>query len=551
MSKTLVVPAFPTAGGSTADSDGSGFEACGALGVRFGATAIGHTVAMKAVSVSLTGSQRGSLLGDDPTRNQPTQLAPGQPKATCRAPATSMYFNQHGDVRACCFNVGGVLGDIRTSTVREIWDGAPTARLRAALARDDYSLGCDFCDWQQQNGDTATVFSRRFDGLTVTASEPSWPVQMEFALSNACNLQCVMCTGWNSSAIRFHREGLPPLPSVYGDRFFAELEEFLPHLKQVNLLGGEPFLCRETLRLLDMIVALEDPPAVSVTTNATQWSPRVKRLLDAVPMTFTVSVDAVSRDVYEGIRIGASRDVVLENVRRYQRYARRNGTDIGFTVCLMPESIGDFVNLLCYAEDQGLDFVNVNVVTLPAGHSLYALPHDQLASLAQALAAAGAAAGVRLGRFRDVFEEQMGVLRRLLEGDRVGTRVPLTQPWAGADSAETSRCAAWLSEWSGAAITVIRADGSFEIVEIDGQLLDLLGPTKERWVGRPLPAVMEHISSATGASLQPTAAESGLSNEVALAGDGPSAHIEVRSFLFADGADLVALVAMRRESHEQ
>lgn len=506
---------------------------------------------MKAVSVSLTGSPRESLRGDASSPTQITKLAPGQPKATCSAPATSMYFNQHGDVRACCFNVGGVLGDIRSSTIREIWDGAPRARLREALARDDFSLGCDFCDWQQENGDTATAFSRRFDGLSVIATEPSWPVQMEFALSNACNLQCVMCTGWNSSAIRSHREGLPPLPSVYGDDFFAQIEEFLPHLRQVNLLGGEPFLCRATLRLLDMIAALDDPPAVSVTTNATQWSPRVERLLEAVPMTFTVSVDAVSREVYEGIRIGARLDAVLENVRRYQMYARRGGTGIGFTVCLMPESIGDFVNLLCYAEGQGLDFVNVNVVTLPAGHSLYALPHSELASHVEALAAAGSAAGVKLGRFREVFEEQMEVLRRLLESDRAGTRVPLTQPWEGADSEATTRCAAWLSDWSGSPVTVIRADGSFQIVEIDGQLLDLLGSTQGGWVGRPLPVIMEQISSSTGASLQPTAAESGLNNEVALAGDGPGAHIEVRSFLFADGADLVALVAMRREPHEQ
>ncbi len=139
----------------------------------------------------------------------------------CVAPSASLYFDQLGIVRACCQNTAGALGNIAVSSIREIWDGAGTARLRSALARHDYSVGCDFCAWQVDEGNIDTAYARTYDDLDAVAIA-DWPRQMEFALSNACNLQCVMCNGDWSSSIRAHREHRPPLTSPYGDPFFDE-----------------------------------------------------------------------------------------------------------------------------------------------------------------------------------------------------------------------------------------------------------------------------------------------------------------------------------------
>jgi len=64
--------------------------------------------------------------------------------SACYAPSVSMYFDQMGDVRACCQNSGGKLGSIRRQTIREIWQSADAARLRDALAERDFSVGCGF-----------------------------------------------------------------------------------------------------------------------------------------------------------------------------------------------------------------------------------------------------------------------------------------------------------------------------------------------------------------------------------------------------------------------
>lgn len=149
--------------------------------------------------------------------------------SACYAPTTSMYFDQFGKVRACCQNTAGLLGDVRSQSIREIWESAAADRLHGALARRDFSIGCGVCAWQRTELGFSE-FARGFDDLIVESHLPRWPLRMEFAMTNACNLQCVMCNGDWSSSIRAHREGRPALPEVYGDAFFAELAEFLSHL---------------------------------------------------------------------------------------------------------------------------------------------------------------------------------------------------------------------------------------------------------------------------------------------------------------------------------
>ena len=67
-------------------------------------------------------------------------------------------------------------------------------------------------------GEPLTVDAFRLESMT-----PQWPERLELALSNACNLQCVMCNGELSSSIRIHREHRTALPTVAGER-----EGFVP-----------------------------------------------------------------------------------------------------------------------------------------------------------------------------------------------------------------------------------------------------------------------------------------------------------------------------------
>ena len=325
--------------------------------------------AAAAAAAATTPSLRGQKI--------PVQAEPEPRWSACYAPHTSMYFDQFGKVRACCQNTGVYLGDITTQTLREVWESADAERMRSALEADDYSAGCDFCEWQVREGNESIVFARQFDVLQPGGDDrrPGWPRQMEFSVTNTCNLACEMCNGDWSSTIRAKREGLPPLPAVYGDAFFEQLEPFLPHLEEVEFLGGEPFLGAEPLRIMEMLAELPEGPRVTITTNGTIFTARVQRIIELLDPYIVVSLDGASTDVYDRIRIGAHFPDVLANIDRYRELLGPGR--VSLTHCLMSTNWHEFADFLTIAEDRDI-LVGVNVVRFPEALSLYHLPADEL-----------------------------------------------------------------------------------------------------------------------------------------------------------------------------
>ncbi|MEI7886382.1 MAG: radical SAM protein [Actinomycetes bacterium] len=378
------------------------------------------------------------------------QKIAGKPFASaCYAPTVSMYFDQFGNVRACCQNTGALMGNVTEQSIRQIWQSASTAKMRAALKVGDFSEGCGFCEWQVDQGDEEIVFARVFDDLAVTREDPIWPVQMEFSMTNSCNLQCEMCNGDWSSSIRAHREQRPPLPVVYHDSFFEELAEFLPHLHKANFLGGEPFLGKEPLRVMTMLAALPKPPEVAVTTNGTQWSDRIEDICERLPMSFVLSLDGITAATYESIRVGANFAQVMKNLDRFQAYAEHHGTKVTLAHCLMRSNFEEFAQLLRFAEDRNLG-VGINEVLFPVELSLFQLPPDELSHVVATLEADSEGIAQSLQQLRPVFDGQLNALRHRLELLN-GGQLTYIRPWATtAEQAESWEDSATrlLAEWA-------------------------------------------------------------------------------------------------------
>jgi MoaA/NifB/PqqE/SkfB family radical SAM enzyme len=325
-----------------------------------------------------------------------------------------MYLDQFGKVRACCQNGGFYLGDVTIQSLREVWESASAEAMRSALERDDFSAGCDFCEWQTREGNTDVVFARGFDALQPAERRPAYPSQMEFALTNTCNLRCVMCNGNWSSAIRSQREGRPRLDVVYGDAFFAELAEFLPHLDEARFLGGEPFLGAEPLRVMEMLAELPRRARVTITTNGTIFTPRVERILERLDPDVVVSIDGASPATFDRIRVGAHLDDVLENLDRFRSVLGSHKVSI--VHCLMADNWHEFPDLLRLAEARDL-VAGVNVVRFPPERSLYHLPADDLGRVVDRLRATEPAL---TGSRRETWEGHVGALARRHAALRAG-----------------------------------------------------------------------------------------------------------------------------------
>ena len=319
-------------------------------------------------------------------------------------------------------NVYHVLGNVTERSLLDIWRGEEAQALRRAMEVDDLSLGCDICQWQVDRGRSDLAFSRWFEDMPVDGPEPAWPSQLELSISNTCNLQCVMCNGEWSSSIRSQREGLPPLPKVYDDSFFEGLEPFLPHLRRVKFLGGEPFLAAETLRVMEMLVDANPEARCHVTTNGTQWTPRVERIMDMLPVDVAVSIDGATAETYESIRQGSSWDVVMRNLDRFQEIAERKGTDVTITFCLMTVNWHEFADFCRMADERDIGCA-VNVVSQPEHLTLYQLSVPELEKVMAGLDAVEAAEGDSFGLSRATWTGELDKLRTHLDDRKAGRSV--------------------------------------------------------------------------------------------------------------------------------
>lgn len=312
-----------------------------------------------------------------------------------------------------------VLGRIGEERLPDIWRGARAAELRSRLEVGDLSAGCDACRGPIEAGERDRSFAVTFDDLPLadTDHDPAWPAQLELALSNTCNLRCVMCNGTLSSAIRSGREGLPPLPTVYDDAFFDDLVPFLDHVQRISFLGGEPFLARETWRVVDLLRTRDLHPLLQVTTNGTIWTGRIEHFLTSFRTDVVVSVDAVAPETMRAIRVGIDPDAVWRNLDRLRIAAAAGGGSTAIAHCLMVDNWREFHSLLRRADDLGLD-VFLNDVTWPTHQSIRSLPVPELHRVLLELEGQE---GRRppLGRNRRIWDQALAGLRHPIAGSEV------------------------------------------------------------------------------------------------------------------------------------
>jgi MoaA/NifB/PqqE/SkfB family radical SAM enzyme len=427
------------------------------------------------------------------------------PTSGCWAPDATLYFGPDGSVRACCVNTEYPLGHVGQQTIGEIWHGARTAALRAALADGDFSLGCQECGAYEEAGNRSWSNAPQFDEHA-GRGVPEHPRRMDFILSNTCNLMCEMCHGGLSSAIRAKREKLPPLPKAYGDEFFEELREYLPHLEKAMFLGGEPFLAREARRVWDLMIEMDLQIPTGVVTNGTQWNPKVERYLHEIPMDVTVSIDGATPHTVESLRVGTRHDELMANVDRYQAIVEGRGGHLSLHFCLMAQNWHELADYLLQADEKGRS-VGIMTVTDPVRFSLFHLPAVELEAVLRTWEDQDRTVGAQLGPNRDVWDAELRRLRRHVEQRQAGeepvwiratSERPVDDPTA---RQAFDRARDELDGWAGRSAIVLRGtDDRLEEVDVPEWAAHL---EPDAWVGASPADLMGRVAVHLGAPSTP------------------------------------------------
>jgi radical SAM protein with 4Fe4S-binding SPASM domain len=329
----------------------------------------------------------------------------------CYAPFVQLAFTPNGNVQVCCRSRPVPIGNVAESTLREIWNGPRARTYREALKKDVFPAGCSECEVFLLGGMRENHPIHEFDGWAREADSLR-PTMFDFAMSNRCNLECVHCSGEYSSLIRA-REGQPPIPAHYGDRFFEELREFLPGTRSTKFVGGEPFLQTECYRVWDMMAELCPSARTLITTNGTIWSSKVERVLEQLKQVdVAISLDGVEAPTMEEIRVNAKHATLMRNLEHFRAAARRRKASepadtrvlLQMNFCVMRRNWRELGDFFLWADSLEAS-AWVTPVVGPEHESVFTLPAAEMRRVVEGVARQGDAVTSKLGpRNRPAFE---------------------------------------------------------------------------------------------------------------------------------------------------
>lgn len=145
---------------------------------------------------------------------------------------------------------------------------------------------------------------------------------LDLFFSNTCNLGCFMCDENSSTFIAAERKtvGLSTIPIEVHDNTDVALETIdrLPNLESVSFIGGEFFVFKKNIALLDKII--QRRLECRIVTNASVVTPiLLEKLKQITSIELTISMDGVN-DAYSFMRYPATWETFSANVDTLKKH---------------------------------------------------------------------------------------------------------------------------------------------------------------------------------------------------------------------------------------
>lgn len=228
----------------------------------------------------------------------------------CIAPFTTLQLEPDGKVGACrhkgCeFPVGNIL----ENSFEEIWNGEFIKKWRTEFLNGSPSI----CSNEVKNVkcNHCPTYSSIIDATEIKVQQTKKPLRLAFNFNGHCNLECQMCHIWQK-------------PNGLYDqiKFWEQLDFWIEDLEEVELLSGEPFIQKDTYKLIEVISEKKPRALWTITTNA-NWkiSDFIMAKLDKIKLKhIIVSLDSLNPQSYRVIRKKGDLAKALQTLKDLKQY---------------------------------------------------------------------------------------------------------------------------------------------------------------------------------------------------------------------------------------
>ena len=225
-----------------------------------------------------------------------------------------------GDIRPCCWYAQPEYQDqysmpsMKDGFLGDLFNGKQLVKLRRALLQGERVPECNQCWIEEDAGNRSYRQVNNYyytevlgTELDINKLDSNVPVYWDLKVSNVCNLMCRMCSPYASSMIQKEKERLDP--TFVGDPYWKatkivgtyqeeDFVKWLPHIKNITITGGDPFVGKENRDIVQLIYdkGFGDKIHLFFNTNGMLMSKDYITLLEKFKnVTISFSIDDVGQ----------------------------------------------------------------------------------------------------------------------------------------------------------------------------------------------------------------------------------------------------------------
>lgn len=262
----------------------------------------------------------------------------------CAAPFNSVRIDSTGTRRAiykpCCLyeqndSYSSILEYLQSTELHNLQQHFSTGA--------DFPKSCNSCRYQEEQEQISLRqhFNSKFNKTQKVTSLEIFP-------GNVCNLKCFMCDSNYSTALASEQKALNFIDSykeIDNVDLCIDAITSLPDLTNVSFIGGEFFLTKKNIEILDLLIQRQIK--ANIFTNGTViLREHIERLKKLPELEIIVSIDGIS-DSYEFMRYPAKWKTVNSNIQHIKK--ELTNAKLQFMFVVQPLNIQYMIPMLDYS----------------------------------------------------------------------------------------------------------------------------------------------------------------------------------------------------------
>lgn len=181
------------------------------------------------------------------------------PDTMCAIPWSHLEIRNDGSITPCCMSNSVTIGNITSTTLDTAFHSDYMNSLRKQFLAGHKPLECNNC-WKNESRGLSSIRTHNINRLKkqflLERLQDPVITSIDIKFNNVCNFKCRICGPVSSSLIASEHKkflNIPIAPQTNwseSSSFIHQLSDKLPHLENIDMFGGEPFLIKKFANVL-------------------------------------------------------------------------------------------------------------------------------------------------------------------------------------------------------------------------------------------------------------------------------------------------------------